>query len=128
VGVIVVEPLADVDVNDPGVMAMLEAPVAAQLSELLVPKLMLAGFAAKEVIIGAAPVPLGALVELVEPQPASAAQANRISASKLNFSLEESRPGAPRKCLPKKLAETMPCPQASSVYCARHRNRSSPWS
>jgi hypothetical protein len=35
VGLTVVEPLADVDVNEPGVMAILAAPVVAQLSVLL---------------------------------------------------------------------------------------------
>jgi hypothetical protein len=45
-----VEPLADVDVNVPGVMATLVAPATDQLSVLLVPELMLVGFAAKEVI------------------------------------------------------------------------------
>jgi hypothetical protein len=52
VGVAVVEPLADVDVNVPGVMAMLVAPVVAQLSVLLEPEAMLVGFAVKEVIVG----------------------------------------------------------------------------
>ena len=47
-----VEPLADVDVNVPGVMARLVAPADAQLSALLVPEFMLVGFAVKEVIVG----------------------------------------------------------------------------
>ncbi len=77
----------------PGVMAMLVAPVATQFSVLLVPAFMLVGFAVKEVIIGAAPVPAGALDEVIEPQPASAAQANRINAIRQTASPEESRPG-----------------------------------
>ncbi len=64
VGLMLVEPLADVDVNVPGVMAMLVAPVAAQLSVLLVPELMLVGFAVKEVIVGTEPFPEGALGEV----------------------------------------------------------------
>ena len=50
-----VVPLADVDVNVPGVIATLVAPVAAQLSMLLAPEFTLVGFAAKEVIVGSEP-------------------------------------------------------------------------
>ena len=49
-GVTVVEPLAEVDVNVPGVMAMPVAPVVAQVSVLLAPDLMLTGLAVKELI------------------------------------------------------------------------------
>ena len=52
VGFMLVEPLDDVELNVPGVMAMLVAPVAAQLSVLLVPESMLVGSAAKDVIVG----------------------------------------------------------------------------
>jgi hypothetical protein len=41
-----------VEVKVPGVMAMLVAPVVAQLSELLEPEAMLAGFAVKDVMVG----------------------------------------------------------------------------
>ena len=47
-----VEPLAEVEVNVPGVMAMLVAPVVTQLSVLLAPDAMLAGLAVKDVIVG----------------------------------------------------------------------------
>ena len=47
-----VEPLAEVDVNPPGLMLMLAAPVVAQLNVLLPPALMLAGLAKKELIVG----------------------------------------------------------------------------
>ena len=57
VGLTLVEPLAAVDVNVPGVMAMLVAPLVAQLNVLLPPGLMLAGVAPKDVIEGAAVVP-----------------------------------------------------------------------
>ena len=52
VGLTVVEPLADVEVKVPGVMAMLVAPVVVQLSVLLEPALMLVGLAVKELIVG----------------------------------------------------------------------------
>jgi hypothetical protein len=52
VGLTVVDPLADVDVNVPGVMATLVAPVAAQLSVLFDPETMVAGLALKELTTG----------------------------------------------------------------------------
>ncbi len=81
-----VEPLADVEVNVPGVMEIFVAPVADQLSVLLVPELMVVGFAEKEVMVGADPVPEfvpEVEVEEVEtpPQRASVAQANTIGSS-----------------------------------------------
>ena len=75
VGLTLVEPVAEVDVNVPGVMAILVAPVTIQLSVLLVPELMLVGSAVKEAIIGADPIPVG---EVAEPQPVSSTQINRI--------------------------------------------------
>jgi hypothetical protein len=69
VGLTLVEPLADVDVNVPGVMAMLVAPVVAHVSVLLEPEVMLVGLAVKELIVG----PLGALtvtVTVAEADPA----------------------------------------------------------
>ena len=68
VGVTVVEPLADVDVNVPGVMAMVVAPVVVQLSVLLEPALMLAGFAVKELIVGlVGAVTVTVTVEVLDP-------------------------------------------------------------
>ena len=52
VGLTLVEPLADVDVKLPGVMATLVAPLTAQLNVLLEPEAILAGFALKELIVG----------------------------------------------------------------------------
>jgi hypothetical protein len=52
VGLTLVEPLGDVEVNVPGVMAILAAPVVAQLSVLLEPEAMLAGLAVKELMVG----------------------------------------------------------------------------
>jgi hypothetical protein len=57
VGLTPVEPFAVVDVNAPGVIAMLVAPVVVQLSVLLEPDLMLAELAVKDVTEGAEPVP-----------------------------------------------------------------------
>jgi hypothetical protein len=69
VGLTVVELLADVEVNAPGVMAMLVAPVVTQLSVLLEPELMLAGLAVNELIVGAfiGTVTVTVAVAVVEP-------------------------------------------------------------
>jgi len=81
VGLTFVEPLADVEVNVPGVMAMLVAPVAAQLSVLLAPEFMLVGFAVKDVIAGTEPFPDGEFDEYPEAQPESVAKKARVSTS-----------------------------------------------
>ena len=52
VGLTLVEPLANVDVNVPGVMATLVAPPVDQLSVLLAPELMLVRLAVNELITG----------------------------------------------------------------------------
>jgi hypothetical protein len=52
VGLTLVEPLADVEVNVPGVMAILVAPVVTQLSVLLEPEVILVGLAVKELMVG----------------------------------------------------------------------------
>ena len=56
-GLTLVEPLADVEVNVPGVIAIFAAPVVDQLSVLLEPELMLVGLAVKELIVGVPAVP-----------------------------------------------------------------------
>jgi len=61
VGLTLVEPVAEVEVNVPGVMARLVAPVVAQLSVLLEPDVMLVGLAVKDVITGF----VGALMVMV---------------------------------------------------------------
>jgi len=69
VGLTLVDPLADVDVNVPGVIPILVAPVVAQLSVLLAPELMLVGLAVKELIVGfAAVVTVTDAVAVVEPE------------------------------------------------------------
>lgn len=52
VGFTLVDPLADVDVNVPGVMAMLAAAVVTQLSVLAEPELTAVGVAVNEVMTG----------------------------------------------------------------------------
>ncbi|HTT34044.1 MAG TPA: hypothetical protein VMH48_10620 [Methylomirabilota bacterium] len=54
-GLTFVEPVAEVDVNVPGVMAMVVAPLVVQLRVLLEPEVMLVGLAEKELIVGALP-------------------------------------------------------------------------
>ena len=79
VGLTLVEPLADVDVNVPGVIAILVAAVVVQLSVLLAPEFMVAGSTVKEVIVGLEGFPVGE-PEVIAPQPASPTQANRTMA------------------------------------------------
>ena len=87
VGLTLVEPLANVEVNVPGVMAILVAPVDAQLNVLLVPEFTLVGFAVKEVMVGAGPFlesPFDA-----PPQAASPRQADRASSRAQRFTRGE---------------------------------------
>ena len=53
VGLTFVEPLAELDVNVPGVIAIVVAPDVDQLSVLLEPELIVVGLAVKELIVGA---------------------------------------------------------------------------
>jgi hypothetical protein len=87
-----VEPLAEVDVNVPGVMAILVAPAAAQLSVLLVPEFMLVGFATKELTVGTEPFPEDEFDELAEAQPARPTQTNRVRTSAQRSSAEKLSP------------------------------------
>jgi hypothetical protein len=68
VGLTLVEPLANPDVNVPGAMATLAAPAVVQLSVLLAPEVILAGLAMNELIVGlAAVVTVTVNVAVVEP-------------------------------------------------------------
>jgi hypothetical protein len=68
VGLTFVEPLADVDVNVPGAMARLVAPVIVQFSVLLEPEAILVGLAVNELIIGLLAVfTVTVSVDLAEP-------------------------------------------------------------
>lgn len=111
VGLMLVEPLADGDVNVPGAMAILVAPAAVQLSVLLVPEIMLVGSAVKEVIVGTEPFPEGGLDEGIDPQPASPAQANRMRTSEQRFDPEESSPRELHLFLQNELLECMRNPK-----------------
>jgi hypothetical protein len=52
VGLTLVEPPAAVEVNIPGVIPILVAPLVAQLNLLLAPEVILEGLAVKELIVG----------------------------------------------------------------------------
>ena len=76
-GVTLVVPLAKIDVNPPGVMLTLAAPVVAQLNVLLPPTLMLAELAAKEPMVGGfTPLGVGPLTAPAQPAIAHTAKAN----------------------------------------------------
>jgi hypothetical protein len=128
VGLVLVEPLAAVDVNVPGVMAILVAPVAAQLNVLLVPEFMLVGFAVNEAIVGVDPFSEDVLDGFVVPQPGSPPQAIRIRTSKQISSPDESRSREARRFPQTELVESMRDIKQTQVYCARGRSSSSPWS
>lgn len=127
VGLILVEPLADVEVNVPGVMAIVVAPVAAQLSALLVPEFMVVGFAAKELTVGAEPFPEGELA----PQPTSPTQANRMRKRSWRSGPEGLDPRELTLFLQNELVKFMrecfrESSPANSVYYPRHHGCSSP--
>jgi hypothetical protein len=67
-GLTLVDPLADVEVKDPGVIATLVAPVVAQLRVLLESEPILSGDAVNEVIVGLlAGFTVTVTVEVVDP-------------------------------------------------------------
>jgi hypothetical protein len=104
-----VEPLADVEVNVPGVMAILVAPVVAQLRVLLRPEVTAVGSALKEAIVGAEVFPgdEGPGDEVEPPQSASPKQANRIKASGQRSGREEWGARGPSLLLESQLWESM---------------------
>jgi hypothetical protein len=68
VGLTLVDPLADVEVKDPGVIATLVAPFVAQLRVLLESEPILSGDAVNEVIVGLlAGFTVTVTVEVVDP-------------------------------------------------------------
>jgi hypothetical protein len=69
-GLTLAEPLADVDVNAPGVTAMLVAPAVAQVSVLLEPEVIVVGLAVKELITGL-PAVLTVTVSIDPAEPAA---------------------------------------------------------
>ena len=75
--------------NVPGAMAILVAPVVAQLSVLLVPAVTAVGSAAKEAIVGAEVFPGEKEDEVEEPQSDSPKQVIRMTASAQRSGTEE---------------------------------------
>jgi hypothetical protein len=68
VGLTLVEPVAEVEVKLPGVIAILVAPAETQLKVLLEPEEMLAGVALKELITGLlAALTVTVTVEVADP-------------------------------------------------------------
>ena len=64
-GLTLVEPLAEVEVNVPGVIAIVVAPPVAQLRLLLDPALILVGFAENELIVGLLPAAFTVTVTVI---------------------------------------------------------------
>jgi hypothetical protein len=136
VGLTFVEPLADAEVNVPGVMAMPAAPDTAQPSALLVPEPMLGGSAVNDEIAGTAPPPEGEPDGVVEPQPASAAQTRRMRLMRMKLIKTGTRrclpekfgPGKPRRLLRNENVKAICLSQANSVYFRCSHGSSSRWS
>ena len=76
VGLMLVVPLAEADVNPPGEIEMEVAPLVAQLRVLLAPELILVGLAVNELIDGTEPFP-----EEDEVVPAQAARPKQTTAT-----------------------------------------------
>jgi hypothetical protein len=112
-----VEPLADVDVNVPGVMATFVAPAAAQLTVLLVPEFTLVGFAVKDVIVGTEAFSVDELDEPPDAHPARPTQAiNKIRTTVRRCSPEEMRRGEWSLLIQKDLGESMGSPFLAVVH------------
>ena len=92
VGLTLVEPLAELDVNVPGVIAMVVAPLVTQFSVLLAPELIPVGFAVKEVIAGFVPVPDDELDEFdTPPHPKRPAQTKSATINRPTLNAEKRR-------------------------------------
>lgn len=111
-----VEPLADVELKPPGEIEIAVAPLVAHVSVLLAPELMLAGFAANDVIVGAEPPLGGGLEEPGEPpQPLRPKKANKPRTNALRWRAprlcaEKQRPEAFKRALRRQLRKTMCIP------------------
>jgi hypothetical protein len=81
-GLTFIDPFADVEVNVPGVMAIVVALLVAQASMLLAPELIPEGLAVKEVIAGIVPLS-GAKFDA--PQPEKPAHINKMRATAQSF-------------------------------------------
>lgn len=91
-GLTLVVPLADAEVNVPGVMAIVVAPFVSQIRVVLSPGSMPAGLAVKEVMAGIVPLSDD---ELDEPQPGNPAKHNRTT-TRAQWHAAEKRPVAER--------------------------------
>jgi hypothetical protein len=67
VGETLVDPLAEVEVNPPGLILMLVAPLVAQLKVVLPPAVIVAGLAAKELTVGFDPPTVIVTVSVTDP-------------------------------------------------------------
>ena len=134
VGLTLVEPPAELDVKLPGVMAIVVAPLADQVTVLLAPELMLVGLAENEVIEGfevlfpddAVDAPL---------QPANPTQTDRTNISAQRVAIEIGKPSF-HLFLRGEFATSIACPfepahagclRVHSGYFRRHRTCSSLW-
>jgi len=93
VGLTLVEPLAEAEVNEPGEIEIVVAPLVAQLSVVLVPEFTVVGFAVNEAIDGIEPLPGGVLTVVAVPaQLHKPKQTSTMSRSAQKSKREEWRP------------------------------------
>lgn len=105
------------DVNVPGVMAMLVAPLVAQLRLLLVPEFMFVGFAVKDVTVGAEPVTgVGLDLLVAVPQLVRPMQPSRRRTIAQRPSPRELRPGEVSLLLQRELGESMRNPSVAVAH------------
>jgi len=110
VGFTLIEPLAEVELNPPGAIAILVAPLVSQLSVLPAPEFMLVGLAVKEEIAGTETGPENKFDGIGEMQPANPIQADKISAIAQGASPETRNPRVLSPFLQTEPAESMRSP------------------
>jgi hypothetical protein len=109
VGLTLTEPLAEPELNPPGEIEIVAAPLVVQLSVQLAPEFMLVGFAAKDPIEGLESVPVGEFGELAVPaQFVRPTQTARMRTKAQTRGLEERRPRKSRILRQRRLAESKP--------------------
>ncbi|HXX28592.1 MAG TPA: hypothetical protein VEI99_08990 [Terriglobales bacterium] len=119
VGFTLVEPLADVDVNVPGVIATPVAPAVDQLNVLLRPEFTPLGSAAKEMIVGAPPFAGDEVDE--PPQSASPIQASKMRTNGRRPGREESPLREMSLFLENQSVESMQIFDSLGYICNRRR-------
>jgi hypothetical protein len=93
VGLTLVEPVAEVEVNEPGEIEIVVAPLVAHVSMVLVPEFTVAGFTVNEAIDGMEPLPGGVLTVVAVPaQPLRPKQPSKMSRSAQKSKRVEWRP------------------------------------